>query len=83
MQDRIEKVVELAAPVARVTFAPAAPLPTLSSWLTLSAALASSVLWLHALDPRLVSGDLLALVRGTWVIIAALGLGAKYLDTDA
>lgn len=77
---RLDRAMPTAASVARVTLAPAAPLPTLSSWLALSAALASSVLWLHALAPRLVSADLRALVSGTWVIIAALGLGAKYLD---
>jgi hypothetical protein len=62
------------ASIATVTLAPSDPLSRLSESLASVAVAASSVLWLNAVAPGLVSSDLLAFGRVVWPVLAGLAL---------
>lgn len=76
-QTRFEGARPKSASIATVTLVPSDPLSALSEGLAAVAAAASSVLWLNAVAPGVLSADLLAFGRVVWPVLAGLALAAK------
>jgi len=69
------------ASIATVTLAPSDTLSAFSEGLAAVAAAASSVLWLNAVAPGVLSADLLAFGRVVWPALAGFALAAKAFES--